>query len=62
MDDAIASNWAQQLADPAMPALGGRGEDSDRDSGDEAGGGRRGEQARGRGLAYRGRSDALGFA
>ena len=37
MDDAIASNWAQQLADPAMPALGGRGEDSDRDS-DEAGG------------------------
>ena len=37
MDDAIASNWAQQLADPAMPALGGRGEDSNRDSDDEAG-------------------------
>ena len=45
MDDAIASNWAQQLADPAMPALGGRGEDSDRDS-DEAGGASRRESSR----------------
>ena len=46
MDDAIASNWAQQLADPAMPALGGRGEDSDRDSDDEAGGASRRESLR----------------
>ena len=46
MDDAIASNWAQQLADPAMPALGGRGEDSDRDSDDEAGGASRRESSR----------------
>ena len=44
MDDAIQGNWARQLAEPAMPAGGDRGtdsdrEDSDRDSHDEAGGG-----------------------
>ena len=61
MDGAIASNWAQQLADPAMPALGGRGEDSDRDSDDEAGGGVEESKLAAADSPTVGHSDALGF-
>ena len=55
MDDAIASNWAQQLADPAMPALGGRGEE-------RGGGGVEERKLAAADSPTVGRSDALGFA